>query len=102
MIQNYKKNKSVQIYNRIFLLFHSFLPFIPIPGTFFHAKKHTLFLFPFPANSSLTIPHFGSFAKCTGWKRQFYLYCKDFKKTVPEKYTYLVPKVQHSYTHRIT
>lgn len=58
MIQNYKKNKSVQIYNRIFLLFHSFLPFIPIPGTFFHAKKHTLFLFPFTANSSLTIPHF--------------------------------------------
>lgn len=58
MIQNYKKNKSVQIYNRIFLLFHSFLPFIPIPGTFFHAKKHTLFLFPFPANSYLTIPHF--------------------------------------------
>ena len=91
MIQNYKKNKSVQIYNRIFLLFHSFLPFIPIPGTFFHAKKHTLFLFPFPANSSLTIPHFGSFAKCTGSKRQFYLYCKDFfkkryQKSIPTWY----------------
>ena len=39
MIQNYKKNKSVQIYNGIFLLFHSFLPFIPIPGTFFHVKS---------------------------------------------------------------
>ena len=106
MIQNYKKNKSVQIYNRIFLLFHSFLPFIPIPGTFFHVKS-TPSTIPIPGKF---IPDHSQFSAHPPNAQAGNVNPTYIVKTLKKRYqrsiaswyqrsSIAIPKVQHRYTN---
>ena len=105
MIQNYKKNKSVQIYNGIFLLFHSFLPFTPIPGTFFHVKSTPS---PIPVSGKF-IPDHSPFSTHPPNAQAGNVNPTYIVKTLKKRYqrsiaswyqrsSIVVPKVQHSYT----